>query len=126
MTLSVYIIEDSQAMRAALLGMLSSVGNIRVLGTASSRERAAQWVRQHVGEWDLLVGDLRLLAGAPLNVIAQAKRQPRSGRVAVFSDALSGQDKAQCMQSGADAVFGQADFRRFVEYVRRLARARRG
>lgn len=112
-------------MLAALLGMFASVGNIRVLGTASSRERAVQWVRQHGGEWDLLVGDLRLLADAPLNLIAHAKRQPRPGRVAVFSDALSPPEKARCLQSGADAVFAKGDFRRFVDYVRKLARARR-
>jgi hypothetical protein len=91
--LSVFIIADSQAMLAALLGMLASVGNIRVLGTARSREVAAQCVRQHRGQWDLLV----------------------------FSDAVTGLDKVRCMRSGADAVFGRADIRRFVDYVRKLA-----
>ena len=63
MTLKVFVVEDSAAMRAHLIGLLAAGANVEVVGVASTETQAKHWIESNPGRWDVAVVDLFLREG---------------------------------------------------------------
>ncbi|MGV3494533.1 MAG: response regulator [Ramlibacter sp.] len=85
MELRVFVVEDLQRMRGLLDEVFTSLGGIRVVGSAATEAEAKFWLQENRGAWDVAVLDLVLDQGAGMNLIRQCKEMPGGGSVVVFS-----------------------------------------
>ena len=109
MDLRVFVVEDLQRMRGLLDELFTSLGGIRVVGTAGTEAEAKFWLQENRGAWDVAVLDLVLEQGAGMNLIRQCKEMPGGGSVVVFSSFATPGVRRHCLELGADAVFDKSD-----------------
>lgn len=121
MLLKVFIVEDNSAAREALAELLTATGGVAIVGQTDSENSATEWLRQHPGQWDLLVLDLLLVpGGSGFGVIQRARHQSRAGKVVVFSDFVTDVVADNCRKLGAHAVFRKADLPQLLAFVKAL------
>jgi DNA-binding NarL/FixJ family response regulator len=112
----VFVVDDAKKMRGTLADLLSTLGEFRVVGSATTEAEANLWLDEHAGGWDLAVIDLMLEQGSGLGVIARARGHSPWGRVIVFSGYATPGVRARCMDLGADAVFDKIDLDGLLAY----------
>jgi two-component system, OmpR family, response regulator len=84
------------------------------------------WLRDHPGQWDLVVVDLMLSQGTGFEVIIRARKTHPNGCIAVLSSFVSETIEKHCLKLGADAAFDKANCAEFLRWVRRVAEAANG
>jgi len=109
MTLRVFVVEDSAAMRAHVIGLLGSVAGVKVVGVASTESQANQWIESNSDQWDVAVVDLFLREGTGAGVVEHC-RKLHPGRVVLVmtNHAKNEQLQQECKRLGADAVYSKA------------------
>ena len=120
MELRVFVVEDLQRMRGLLDELFTSLGGIRVVGTAGTEAEAKFWLQENRGTWDVAVLDLVLEQGAGMNLIRQCKEMPGGGSVVVFSSFATPGVRRHCLELGADAVFDKSDPAGFIGFFDEL------
>ncbi|HEX2547706.1 MAG TPA: response regulator [Ramlibacter sp.] len=123
MTVRVFLVEDSLQVRDQLASHLASAGRFRVVGHATNETEANQWLREHVGEWDVAVVDLVLEHGSGMAVLSKASRLPGAGKIAVYSAYATSAVEEHCRALGADAVFEKADPKGLLAWLSGLGAA---
>jgi DNA-binding NarL/FixJ family response regulator len=117
MELRVFLVEDLQTMTALMADLFSSIGGIRIVGTAETEAEAKLWLDDHVGEWDIAVVDLVLAQGSGFGVISHAHGSHARGKIAVFSSYTSAGIQAHCLSLGATVVFDKRHTAQFTQWV---------
>jgi DNA-binding NarL/FixJ family response regulator len=115
----VFLVEDQHHMQSVLSDLLMSLGDFRIVGSATTEAEALAWLDTHPNLWDLAVIDLVLDQGSGINVIERARKRGEHASVAVLSGYVSDGIRSHCLTLGADAAFqkGQEmpDFIAFCE-----------
>ena len=122
MNKKVFLVEDANDMREALVELFDDVGGFEVVGTAATESAATQWLQQHLGGWDLLVLDLIIAEGSGFAVLARAKEADIAGRVVVLSEFATPAIAERCIRMGADRAFRKSELQHLVEYMEAVKR----
>ncbi|MCD6077268.1 MAG: putative response regulator, CheY [Ramlibacter sp.] len=118
----VFLVEDLRNMHTLLADLFASIGGLDIVAISRTEAEARLWLDEHPGGWDLAVIDLVLDQGSGMGVVSQARRQPCSGKVLVFSSYASPGIRAHCLSLGADAVFDKGEPGEFIEWLSREVR----
>jgi len=123
MTLRVFMVEDSEAMRAHLTDRLSTKAGVAVVGVASTEAQAKHWLQSNPGQWDVAVVDLFLREGTGAGVVEHCRdRHPGQVVVVMTNHAKDERLLQDCKRLGADAVYHKAtELDSLVAYCARRA-----
>ena len=105
MSLKVFLVEDSAAMREYLTGILVAEAEVDLIGIAETEVQATQWLERNQGEWDIAVVDLFLREGSGAGVVRQCRERCAGQTVLVMSNHGQLPMLHQCKLLGADAVY---------------------
>ena len=109
MTLRVFVVEDSAAMRAHLIGLLATGASAEVVGVASTETQAKHWIESNPDQWDVAVVDLFLREGTGAGVVEHCRKLRPGKVVVVMTNHTKNEHLLQdCRRLGADAVFNKA------------------
>ncbi len=111
----VLVVDDSPAIRARLLRLLSDVGGVAP-AEASGAEQALEHVR-HQGT-DLVILDLHMPGTSGLQVLPLLKAAACAPTVVVLTSHPTERHRRQCMALGADYFFDKSrDFARVLDVI---------
>ena len=99
-TLKVYVVDDSALLRQRLVGLLSELDRVEVIGEAEDRDQAITEVtklRPHV-----VILDIQLRQGNGIEVLTQIKQVQPSPTVIMLTNYPYQQFREKCMAAGAD------------------------
>jgi DNA-binding NarL/FixJ family response regulator len=118
LAVDVFVVEDQRQMQSVLTDLLQSLGDFRIVGSATTEAEALAWLDQHAGSWRLAIIDLVLDQGTGINVIGRARlRGQQQASVAVLSGYVSTGIRRHCLKLGADAAFQKdADMGEFIAF----------
>lgn len=117
MSSRVFIVDDQQHVREALVESLAFTERFEVVGTAPGEAEAKLWIEEHGGGWDLLIVDLILANGSGFEVLKRAKQLAPDAHALVFSGFVTEGVKAHCIALGADAVVDKLDPKALTEWL---------
>lgn len=123
--LRIFLVEDSPILRERLSDMLSTWGDVMIVGHAETEESAASQLQ--AGEWDVLILDLQLLRGTGLGVLRglSGQRKPDTTVIVLTNYAIPSY-RAHSMQLGADYFFDKGrEFGRIVDVLDEINKKRR-
>ena len=122
MTVSVFLVEDMQPLRALVGELLSTVGDFRIVGTAGTEAEARLWLEENPASWQFAIVDLVLEQGTGMGVIARCRAAVPKATIVVFSDYATPGIRKHCLKLGADAVFQKGeDLAAFTAYCGSVA-----
>jgi DNA-binding NarL/FixJ family response regulator len=122
LTISVFLVEDMQPLRALVSELLSTVGDFRVVGMAATEAEARLWLDENPQRWEFAIVDLVLEQGTGMGVIARCRAAAPDAKIVVFSDYATPGIRKHCLKLGADAVFQKGqDLAAFTAYCGELA-----
>jgi two-component system response regulator DevR len=115
--LRIFLVEDSPILRERLSDMLSTWGDVSIVGHAETEESAVAMLQAE--EWDVLILDLQLLRGTGLGVLRGLSGQRKPGTtVIVLTNYAIPSYRTHSMQLGADYFFDKAhEFGRIVDVL---------
>ncbi len=109
MTLRVFVVEDSAAMRAHLTDRLVTGADVSVVGVASTETQAKHWMESNPDQWDVAVVDLFLREGTGAGVVEHCRKLHPGQVVLVMTNHIKNEQLLQdCKRLGADAVYNKA------------------
>jgi DNA-binding NarL/FixJ family response regulator len=117
----VFVVEDMRRMRGLLSELFASLGDLRVVGFASTEAEADLWLDEHPHGWDLAVIDLLLEQGSGMGVVARCRRWHPEGKIVVLSSYATPGVRKHCLALGADHVFHKGESADFVAYCAQLS-----
>ena len=121
MKLRIFLVEDSEIIRANLEEALLELGEAHVVAHAPGEAQARAWLDTHTGQWDLAVVDLFLKEGSGLGVLMAQRRRAPSQHVVVLSNYATRDMRSRCAALGADAVFDKStELDELMSYCLRL------
>lgn len=106
--LRIFLVEDSEIIRANLSETLVELGDAQVVAYARGEADARGWLAAHPRQWDLAVIDLFLKEGSGLGVLAAQPKSEPSQRMIVLSNYATREMRSRCIALGADAVFDKS------------------
>ena len=109
MSLRVFLVEDSAAMRAHLIEILLTRAGVEIVGIAETEEAAVSWLDRNADGWDIALVDLFLHEGTGAGVIEHCRQRRPDQSVIVMTNHARDPDLLQhCKLLGADAVYHKA------------------
>ncbi len=118
--LKVFVVDDSTILRERLVGMLSEIENVEVIGEAAERDEAIAEITQLKPHVAIL--DIRLNQGNGIEVLVEIKKSEFSPIVIMLTNYPYVQYREKCMRAGADYFFYKAtEFNKVKEVVTKLA-----
>ena len=118
--LRVIVVDDSAILRQRLVGMLTELDGVEVIGEAEDRDRAIADITNL--KPDVVVLDIQLRSGNGIEVLTEIKKAQVSPTVIMLTNYPYQQFRAKCMSAGADYFFYKAtEFSKVKEVVERLA-----
>lgn len=117
--LRVMIVEDSPPVRMRIRSMIEESGTADIIGEADSIIRALALFHEHHPE--AVVLDLRLPDGKSFPVLAEIKRTDPACLVMVLTNEDNAENRARCLQMGADYILKKSrEFERVPEVLKGL------
>ena len=117
MSITLLIVEDSQAIRASLVSLMECLPGIDCIRTAGDLVEAMHCVRNF--HPSLVVLDLQLPDGLGLELIEPIKHLAPYARIAVLTNHASEFNKRHCLAGGADWFFDKStEFDALLDVVR--------
>lgn len=104
--INVFIVEDSEAMRASLLAMLSEFHNIRIAGYAADEEGAIKQINTAIP--DVVILDLNLQSGTGVAVLKNIKKHHAGIKVMVLTNCNGELYVDACKRANADYFFDKS------------------
>jgi two-component system, OmpR family, response regulator len=109
MTLRVFMVEDSAALRAHLIDRLATAADVAVVGVASTESQAKHWIESNPGQWDVALVDLFLRDGTGAGVVEHCRTLYPGQVVLVMTNHVKDERLLQdCQRLGVDAVYHKA------------------
>jgi DNA-binding NarL/FixJ family response regulator len=119
-TLKVYVVDDSALLRERLVGILTELDHVEVIGEADDRDQAIIEVTKLKPQ--VVILDIQLRQGNGIEVLTQIKKGQPSPTVIILRNHPYPQFREKCMSTGADYFFYKAtEFTKVKEVVRLLA-----
>jgi len=116
----VLIVDDSAALRQRLVGMLSKIKQLDIVGDVGSVSAAHAAVKAL--QPDLVVLDLGMGDGTGIDVLREAKRHNPATKIIILTNFPEPQYERKCAELGADFFLRKStDSHRLVEISERLA-----
>jgi DNA-binding NarL/FixJ family response regulator len=118
--LTVYLVEDSLAIRARLAQTIQGIAGARLAGEAGTVSAAIDGIRAtHPG---VVILDLQLEDGSGLEVLKAVRPASPAMHVAVLTNYATDQHRRACMDAGAEYFLDKSsDFPRIREIVEEWA-----
>jgi DNA-binding NarL/FixJ family response regulator len=106
--ITVFVVEDSPAIRAVLTQRLEDDARFTVLGHAATAKDAIAALQQHMPE--ILVLDLHLAQGTGYDVLAHLRRSevPAGFQAIVFTNYASPAHRQRALELGASSFFDKS------------------
>lgn len=123
---TVFIADDSALLTEVLRELLADPGNVEVVGTADSAQRAI--ADTHRLRPDVLVIDLQLKDGTGFDVIAAIRNLPeaKSTVIILFTNHISSEFRKHALEMGADFFLDKSrDHAKIIEIIQERVRQRR-
>jgi DNA-binding NarL/FixJ family response regulator len=117
--LTVYIVDDSDAMRERLADLISDVVGIKLAGQSGNPFDALQTIKaQHP---DIVILDIRLPGKSGIDVLKDIKKESPPPIVIMITNYPYRQYRQGCMAAGADYFFSKLDeFEMIAQALRRI------
>jgi DNA-binding NarL/FixJ family response regulator len=97
---TVYIVDDSQAVRERLIGIISEVEGITVAGASGNPNEAMGAIRRlHP---DAVILDIRMPGMSGIQALREIKQEQRAPVVIMLTNYPFGQYRRECAEAGAD------------------------
>ena len=124
-TLMVFLVEDSPAIRARLAATIKGIAGAQLVGEAGTVGGAIEGIRStHPGA---VILDLQLEDGSGLDVLKAVRPAAPAMHVAVLTNYATDQHRRPCMDAGAEFFLDKSsEFPRVREIVQRWADYRDG
>ena len=97
---TVYIVDDSQAVRERLIGMISEVEGITLSGASGDPSEAVGAI--HRLHPDAVILDIRMPGMNGIQVLREIKQGQRAPMVIMLTNSPFGQYRRECAEAGAD------------------------
>jgi DNA-binding NarL/FixJ family response regulator len=107
--LRTYLVEDSSVIRDNLIELLMETIPLELVGSAEDETSATQWLREHRGEYDLVIIDIFLKAGSGLGALALNREHDGQANWIVLSNHATAEMRSKCIEMGANAVFDKSN-----------------
>jgi DNA-binding NarL/FixJ family response regulator len=107
--LRVYIVEDSELLRDRIIGSISEIDHVEVIGYADTEDDAVQDIRDvHP---DVAIIDIRLREGSGINVVLAINRMhfTTTPKLVVLTNYSFAEYRDKCLAAGADFFFDKSD-----------------
>jgi DNA-binding NarL/FixJ family response regulator len=108
MPLTTILVEDSPALRDALITVLHKSEGVRIVEVADTAQQALALVARYGQKWDLMILDLFLRDGTGLSVLQACRDRLPHQRIVVLTNMATPQIRRHCLEFGADEVFDKA------------------
>lgn len=108
MPLTTILVEDSKALRDALITVLHKSKCIEVVDVAETSAEALALLTSYGQEWDLIIVDLFLRDGTGFSVMEACRARLPHQRVVVLTNMATPEIRRHCLALGADEVFGKS------------------
>lgn len=106
MTLRVFIVEDSEALRAHLAYKLVASADVAVVGVAATESHATNWMKSNPDGWDIALVDLFLREGTGAGVVEYCRNFHPGQAVLVMTNHVKDEELLKdCKQLGAHSVY---------------------
>jgi len=120
---NVFIVEDSEALRQRLAGMLGGMEGVSVVGEAGTPGEALEGILRT--RPDSVVLDLHLIGGSGLEVLRQAHPKTPNTVFIVLTNYANAQYRRACMDAGAAYFFDKShDIEKVREVIAGLGATR--
>ena len=97
---TVYIVDDSHAVRERLIGMISEVEGTTLVGASGDPNEAVEAIRRlHP---DAVILDIRMPGMSGIQVLREIKQGQRTPMVIMLTNYPFGQYRRECAEAGAD------------------------
>jgi DNA-binding NarL/FixJ family response regulator len=117
--LKVFITDDSVLVRERLVGLLSELEAVELVGQAESAPEAIETIQRL--RPDVVVLDIRLPGGSGIEVLKAIKQNVPSPIVIMLTAFPYRQFHEKCQEAGAEYFFDKAsEFHRIVEVLKQL------
>jgi len=119
-TVNVFIVDDSAAIRDALVSMLTGLKQIRVVGSTGDATTAPDRIREM--RPDVAILDIRMPGMSGIEILRRLKREPYPPVVIILTNYPYPQYRERCQKAGADYFLDKStEFDRLVRTLRGLA-----
>lgn len=113
----VFLVEDNPRIQADLREALTSLGDVELVGVASTSRDAQNWLTENKEHWDIAVIDVFLAEGNGFRVLRECKWRSAHQRAVVLSNYTHHPVRPAAKTMGADAVFDKSlEMDAFLEY----------
>lgn len=126
MTISIFIVEDSEALRKRLTAMLQDINGIQITGYADSANQAIEALldmARHDAKPDVAILDIQLLEGNGIDVLKFIKKNSLLTRTIMLTNYSYLHYQKKCLAEGADHFFDKAtEFMKVQETLLEMVR----
>jgi DNA-binding NarL/FixJ family response regulator len=121
--IKVFLVEDMKHLQGLISDLLESLGDFKLIGTATTEAEANWWLGENLGSWDLAIIDLVLEQGSGISVVRKCRCKSVDGKIVVFSDYVTPGIHRHCLGLGADRAISKSDMPTFIDYCSGLIAA---
>jgi CheY-like chemotaxis protein len=116
---TVYIVDDSQAVRERLVGMISEVDGTTLAGATGDPREAVKAIRRlHP---DAVILDIRMPGMNGIQVLREIKQGPRAPMVIMLTNYPFEQYRRECTEAGANYFLNKStEFEKINEILARV------
>ncbi len=116
---TVYIVDDSQAVRERLIGMISEVEGTALAGASGDPREAVRAIRRlHP---DAVILDIRMPGMSGIQVLREIKQGERTPMVIMLTNYPFVQYRRECTEAGADYFLNKStEFEKINEILARV------
>jgi|SRR5436190_11545493 DNA-binding NarL/FixJ family response regulator len=100
MTMKILVIDDSSRLRKQIIGLLSELNGIEIIGQAHSAMDAFNAIREM--KPDVLTLDIHMAGGSGLDVLRKIKQEDGAPFVIMLTNHSSLPFRKSCMEAGAN------------------------
>ena len=102
------LVEDSKALRDALMTVLHKSSGVRVIEIAETAAQALALTASLGPTWDLMILDLFLRDGTGLSVLQACRERLPHQHILVLTNMATPQLRSKCLKLGANDVFDKS------------------
>ena len=126
MTISIFIVEDSEALRKRLAAMLQDINGIQITGYADSANQAIEALldmARHAARPDVAILDIQLLEGNGIDVLKFLRKNSPLTKTIMLTNYSYLHYQKKCAAEGADHFFDKStEFMKVQEALLEMVR----
>lgn len=120
--LRTFIVEDNPVILENLVATLEELTAVKVVASAAEEAAAVRHIREHAGEFDLMIVDIFLKSGSGIGVLRAALEANLSAHRIVLTNYATEDIRKRCAALGADRVFDKSgELENLIVYCARIA-----